>query len=172
MAAASIRSRSLSRRPLCSSDLALREIDALIAHVAALGGGFLDRHRVALARGEFLDHHGIGALGHHAAGEDARGLTRFHFAFEGMAGGDFADELQFDRRLRHVGCAHRITVHGGDRIGRLRAQRYEVLGEHAAERLVERNRLRRQRVRVGQHAPQGFGDRHQRTIHSVKSSAR
>ena len=137
-----------------------------------LAVGFLDGHRVAVARGEFLDHHGVGAFRHHAAGEDARGLARFHFAVERMAGGDFADQLQLDRRLRHVGGAHRIAVHGGDRVGRLRAQRGEVLGEHAAERVVERNRLRRQRVRVGQHALQSLGDRHQRAAHSVKSSAR
>ena len=112
------------------------------------------------------------ACRHHAAGEDARRMARLHFAFEGMAGGDFADQLQLDRRLRYVGGAHRIAVHGRNRGRGLSAQSGQVLGEHATERVVERNRLRRQRARIGKHALQGFGDRHQRTIYSVKSSAR
>ena len=96
----------------------------------------------------------------------------FDLAVERMTGGDFADQRERDRALRHVGGAHGIAVHGRDRGRRLRAQRIHVFGEHAAERIVERNRLRRQRTRVGQHPSQGFGDRHQRTVHSVKSSAR
>ena len=38
MAAASIKSRSVNRRPLRKQQLALRKIDALRPHIAALGG--------------------------------------------------------------------------------------------------------------------------------------
>ena len=83
-------------------------------------------------------------------------------AVEGMAGGDLADHRQRRRRLRDIGGAHGIAVHGGDGGRRLRAQRRQILGQHAAERLVERRPLGRQRLGAREHARQGFGDRHQR----------
>ena len=93
MAAASITSRSLRRRPLRSSTWPWRKSMPSAAHVAALGGRLLDGDLVAVARGDFLDHHGVAARRHHAAGEDARGLACFDLAVEGMAGGHFADQL-------------------------------------------------------------------------------
>ena len=61
------------------------------AHIAALGASASgSMTRVAVARGDFLDHHGVGAGRHHAAGEDARGL----------AGADVRRRTDGRRRLR------------------------------------------------------------------------
>ena len=58
---------------------------------------------------------------------------------ERMAGRDLADQSEPRRRGGDVGGAHRVAVHGGDRGGRLGAQRREIGGEHAAVRLRERD---------------------------------
>ena len=107
MAAASITSRSVRRRPLRSSTWPCVKSMPCGAHIAALGRGLLDGDAVAVARGKLLDHHGVAAGRHHAAGENARGLACFDLAVEGMAGGDFADDLQRGRRVRHVGSRAR-----------------------------------------------------------------
>ena len=83
---------------------ALGEIDAALAHIAAERGRLVDDDLVAVAAGDLLDHHGVGAGRHHAAGEDARGFAGADRAVEGMAGGDLADQLQRHRRLGHVGA--------------------------------------------------------------------
>ena len=83
---------------------------------------------------------------------------------ERMAGRDLADHLERRRRAGDVGGAHRIAVHGGDGGRRLGAQRGEIVGEHAAMRVVERHAFARQRRGVGQHARQRFGDRHSRAM--------
>ncbi len=123
--------------------------------------GFLDRDLVAVAFGQLLDHDGVGAIGHHAAGEDTRGLSGADRAVERMACRDFADQRQRHRRLRDIFGAHRVAVHRRDRVRRLRAQGGHVGGQHTAARFVQGDILRRQRRRIGQHAGESFGNRHQ-----------
>ena len=108
------------------------EIEPLGADVAALGLRPLDGDDIAVARGDLLDHHGVGAARHHAAGEDARRLAGPDLAIERPPRRDLADDGETRRRRRHIGGAHRIAVHGGDIGRRLGAQRREIGREHAA----------------------------------------
>ena len=54
--------------------------------------------------------------------------------------------------------AHGVAIHSRNVSGRLRAQRYEIAGEHAAARLEEGRSLRRQRRHIRQHQRQSVGD--------------
>ena len=137
------------------------KIDALQAHIAALGRWLVDRDLIAIAGGQFLDDHGVAAARHHAAGEDARGFACADLAVERMAGGDLADQLQLDGSLRDISGAHGIAVHGGHSGGRLGAKRLQILGEDAAERVVEAGRFRGQRHGICQYTGERFSDRKQ-----------
>ena len=65
----------------------------------------------------------------------------------GPPGRDLADELQAHGRCGDVRGAHRVAVHGGNIGRRLRAQRREIRGEHAAVRpSASGTRLGRQRL--------------------------
>ena len=163
MAAASARSRSVRRRPLREQDRAAREIEAGDADVLALAGRRWSTTTVSPSRVVFSWITMVSAPGGtHAAGEDARRFAGADRALERMPGGDFADELEPRRRGRDIGGAHRIAVHGGDVGRRLRAQRREVGGEHAAVRVRERRGFGRQRLGVREHARERLRDRHQR----------
>ena len=89
---------------------------------------------------------------------------------ERPAGGNLADDFQAHRSVGHVGRAHGITVHGGNIRRRLGAQRFEIVGQHAAVGLVERHLVGRQRAGMRQHLFKRLGDRNQR--HGLYSFAR
>ena len=59
----------------CEQHVALAEIDSRRADIAPRACGFRDGDRVAVGNRVLLDHDGVGAIGDHAAGEDARGLS-------------------------------------------------------------------------------------------------
>src|SRR6185437_2597572 len=84
---------------LAQKNLALRKVDPLIANISALRGRLLDNDRVVLKRRKFLDHDGITAGGHDAAGKYPRGLVWSDFSREGMAGGHFAYHFKCRRRF-------------------------------------------------------------------------
>ena len=140
----------------------LRKVEAGDTDVAAFAGACVDHDRAALACRVLLDHDGVGARGHDPTGEDARRLAGAHRAVEGMPGRDLADELEPRRHAGDIGCAHRIAVHRRDVGRRLRAQRVDVGGQHAAVRFGERRGLHGERLGPGEHAGERFGNRHQR----------
>ena len=112
--------------------------------------------------GVLLDDDRVGAGRQHAAGEDARRLAGAD-ACPANGWPAATSPISLSRAgTRDVGGAHRIAVHGGDVGGRLRAQRREIGGEHAAVRLGERRGLGRQRLGPREHAGERLGDRHQR----------
>ena len=55
-----------------------------------------------------------------------------------MSGGDLPDDLEAHRHGGDVGRTHRVAVHGRDVGRRLRPQRGDVGGQHAAVRLRQR----------------------------------
>ena len=88
--------RKIARRePMAGGEecVARCEVQSLRADVAALGGRPLHLDAIALPLGEFLDHHRVGAVRHHPAGENARRLAATHRARKRPAGGDLADDL-------------------------------------------------------------------------------
>ena len=68
----------------------------------------------------------------------------------------YADDPQSARR---IGRAHRPAVHRRAGVGRLIAQRVDVLAERAAQRFGEGDRLERQRLDPRQHPRPRFVDR-------------
>ena len=117
---------------------------------------------VAVALGQLLDDNRIGAGRHKAAGENARRLSGADTAGERPAGGNLADDLQAYRGVGHVGRAHGVTVHGRDIGRRLGAQRFEIVGQHAAVGFRERHLVGRQRAGMRQYLFKRLGDRNQR----------
>ena len=98
--------RQIARRqPVTFGEQAVArlEVEPELADVAAFDGRLLHLDAVAVAFGQFLDHHGIGAVRQKAAGENARRFARSDRGCERPAGGDFADDLQTDRRGLNVG---------------------------------------------------------------------
>ncbi len=140
--------------PSIEQDLALREVQALLAHILAkLDGGQGDL--VAFGFGVLLRDHGVGAGGQQRAGENARGLAGLEAAVERAAGGGGADQLE-RRGLGEIGGARRVAVHGrqiGRRLGAAGRQRF---GQHAAVRFTDRDFFRGQRHRAVEHALQRF----------------
>ena len=139
--------------------VALGEIEALAPHIAAAPRGFEHPHPVAVALGVLLDDDRVGAGRHRRAGEDARRLARADMAAEPGPGRHLGDDAQFDRDLAEIVGAHRIAVHRRDRERRLGAARGDILGEHPAEPVGERDLLGRQGFDQGQQARQRFFDR-------------
>jgi hypothetical protein len=72
----------------------------------------------------------------------------------------FTNNFKCDRGLRDIAGANRVTIHGRQRRRRLRAQRNNVISEHAPKRFIESNGFGRQRSRISQHALQCVRDRH------------
>ena len=108
-----------------------------------------------------LDDDGVGAGRHHAAGEDARGLSGADLAVERPARRDLADQLQRRRHLRDIGGAHRIAVHRRHVGRRLGAQRRDIGGQHAAFGFDQRRVLARQRLDAIEHAGERVSDQQQ-----------
>ena len=74
--------------------IALMKIDAGRADVPSRRGCFRDGDVIAIHRRIFLNDDGVGAVGDHAAGEDARRFTCAHRAAERPPRRDLADHLQ------------------------------------------------------------------------------
>jgi hypothetical protein len=148
------------------SHFAETKIQALLTHVAAFGRRFLNFDTVAVAGGLLLHHHRVGAVGQHAAGENARGFAWTDRVGEGPAGRDFADDFQAHRRRRDVACAHRVAVHRGKIRRRLGAARFDIPGQDAAVGIGERNVFGGQCHGVRQHVIERFFHRDQ-TCHSA-----
>ena len=86
--------------------------------------------------------------GHRRAGHDARGLAGADLdARDVVAGGDVRDDVELDRRVSRrageVGGAHGEAVHRGVVERRDVDVAARVLGEHAAERVEQRDLARR-----------------------------
>ena len=84
----------MRRRPARQQHVAFAEIDAGGTDVPARCRGLRDGDGVAVAHRVFLDHHGVGAVGDHAAGEDARRFAGANRAIERPARRDLADHLE------------------------------------------------------------------------------
>ncbi len=124
--------------PLAQQHRSAAEVEPGDAHVLAHCGTLVHQDRIAVARGVFLDHDGVGARRQHPAGEDARGFAGADRAFERMSGRDLADDVEARRHAGDVGGAHGIAVHRRH-VGRgLRAQGGKVVGQHAAVRFLQR----------------------------------
>ena len=87
----------------------------------------------------FLDHHRIGTVGHHPAGENARRFARTDGAGKRPSGGDLADDFQAHRGVRHIAGAHGVAVHGGDVGRRLGAAGFQRINQDAASGLGKRD---------------------------------
>ena len=162
MPAANCRSRGVSRWPLARSRSPARKSSPLWANVAAERRWLLHFDDIAVARGQFLDHHRVGGLRQHTAGKDARGFAGRQRRGEWAAGGDFANHFKSRRRARHIGSAHGVSVHGRHVGRRLGTARLEIVGEHAAVGIGERHFVRGQRLGLSQNLLQRLRNRQQR----------
>lgn len=70
-----------------------------------------DDDRLALAHTDFLDDHGVGALGHGRAGEDARGRARLQRR-AGRSSRDALGDPQPSAAVVQIGVADGIAIHG------------------------------------------------------------
>ena len=152
----------MRRVPADKQHVAFAKIDPGDADIAAGACGFRDGDGIAVDDRVFLDHDGIGAIGNHAAGEDARGLARTDRAIERPARRDLADHLQPCLRPRSVGGAHRIAVHRRHRLRRLRAPGGDIARQHAMMRGLQRHHLLRHRLAAFKDRGKGVGNGHQR----------
>ena len=123
--------------------IAGREVEPFRANVAAFRRWLCHLDDIAVAFGVFLNDYRVGAVGHHAAGKDARRLTRSDPLSEGPARRDLADDFQAHRGLGDIAGAHRITVHRRQIGRRLCAQRFERVGENETGGLGQRHLSRR-----------------------------
>ncbi len=114
-------------------------------------------HRGAGGGRVLLQQDGIGALRHHAAGEQTDDLAGADSALERVAGRGAADHVQFGAE-RPVSGAQGVAVHRRD-IGRRLGQAGDHRrGGHAAPGVGECDDLGRRGVKVGQDAFAGFLD--------------
>ena len=112
------------------------------------------RHRVAVHT-RVLDHHdGVRAVRHDASGQDAGRGPDVNVRGEGAARSGLTDDPQ---RAAGVGCPDRIAVHRAGGMRRQSARSHQVLREHAAVPIGERNRLGAEHGRVLQHERGRFG---------------
>jgi hypothetical protein len=96
-------------------------------------------HHIAVAGRVLLNDDGVGAVGDHAAGKDARRLTLADGARERPSGRDLADDGEPGRGLRDVFGPRRVAVHRRHRRRRLCPARRKVGREHAPECVGERH---------------------------------
>jgi hypothetical protein len=150
---------------LLQQDVAGFEVEACGTNVGAARRTFAHHDMIAFDRGVLLDDDRVRAGGQGAAGKDAHGLAGADLSVVGAAGRRLSDDAQTGRDLRDVVGAHRIAVHGGDGGRRLGDAGGDVVGEDAAERAQEPNLLAAERMKGGDDARAGFGDRqHQRAL--------
>ena len=127
---------------------------ARFAHVAAQLGRRLEGNAATGAAvafhvaHDFVLHHGIGSRRQRRAGHDAHACALGDIALEGVAGGDFRDDVQLDGRFGacglQLGSAHGEPVHGGMGERRDVDIAFQVNGSNAAGRIQHGDRFRRQ----------------------------
>jgi hypothetical protein len=95
---------------------------------------------IAMALNDLPDDYAVRARRHHAAGRDPDRRSGDHGAGERDSRGRVADHGQHGADPRVAQC-HRISVHGGNRIGRLVPCRDDVRGERSAAAIGDGQRL-------------------------------
>jgi hypothetical protein len=81
-----------------------------------------------------------------------------------VPGSDFADDLQLRWNAFDINGAHGVTIHGRDVSRRLRAQGRNSFCQHTAMCFQQWDHFGWQRFCLLQHAPERFGNRHQRHV--------
>ena len=143
--------------PGAKQHLAFGEVLTARPDVAARRS-IIDRDHAGRHLGVLLDHHSVGALRHRSAGENAHGLALLDLAVETASRKRLADQPKRGGEYRHIRGPHGITVHGRGIEGRLGEMRRDVLGEHAAARLLKLHTLRLERFEPLRHAGESFSD--------------
>ena len=133
--------------PGAKQHLAFGEVLTARPDVAARRS-IIDRDHAGRHLGVLLDHHSVGALRHRSAGENAHGLALLDLAVETASRKRLADQPERRGERRHIRGPHGITVHGRSIEGGLGEMRRDVLGEHAAARLLQLHALRARAVRA------------------------
>jgi hypothetical protein len=138
------------------------DADVAVAH---------DRHRLGTLVGVLLPHHGVGAVGQRRAGEDPGALAWPEPARRKRARGELLDHTEphrpLGRRAADVVAARRVAVHGRVGPGGDVDRAHDVLGEHAVERVVERDPQGGLAAHVVEDAARGLGGREQRAHPSI-----
>jgi len=126
--------------------------------MAALAHRLEHGDSIALTLGDFLNDDRVGAGRHDTAGKNPRCFAGPDLGCERPTGRDFTDYAQVDWGGHDVRRARRIAIHCRQVGRRLGPQRLEIGGEHAAERIIERDSFRRERRGVRQHVIERFGN--------------
>ncbi len=150
--------------------VALAEVEAFKAHIAAFAARLLHVDDIAIACRVFLDDNGVGAVRHKAAGENPRCFADSNRRREGTPGRHFADDLQARRDIGHIAGANCITIHRRDIGRRLGAQCFQRFRQDAAIGVGEWRAFGRQYIGMRQHMIERLGYRDQ--CHNTHSSAR
>ena len=146
---------------LVEEDRPAPKIESFDSHMFAPGGTDGHNDSVIFPRRILLNDNRVRTCRQNAAGEDPCGLPRTNAPAERMSGRNFAHHLQPRRNCRHIGGAHRVTIHGRH-IGRgLRPQRLQINSQHATVGLGKWNGLRGQRFDIGEHAGKRLLNRYQ-----------
>ena len=135
--------------------VARTNIAAARAHVRARLGYLPNVDAVVMGDNILDGDDGIRAVGNGAAGRDRNRLAGAERRIRRAPGRCMRDD---GARAGAVGCAHRVAVHRRARERRQVDHRAGVLGEHAPERLRQRDALRRQLPRPLEHEPLGLVD--------------
>jgi hypothetical protein len=144
--------------PRVQKRIASLEVEAAKADVALIEAAAAHSDAIAGALGIFLDNDVVCSRRHGGTGEDAYRLASRDGAGKQMAGCSFADHLQLGRKARQIRRAHRVAVHGRGVewwLGELGSQR---LGQHAAARGLDGDRLSAERLRIREDAGKGVLD--------------
>jgi hypothetical protein len=88
-------------------------------------------------------------------------FARSYDAIKGPSGCDLADYLQPGSGAGRIRSAHSVAVHGRHRVGRLGAERREVVGEDPLVSRIQHDHLLGQRFGARKNRGQRVGDRHQ-----------
>ena len=86
-------------------------------------------------------------------------------------GKSIADQPERRGECRHIRGAHGVAVHGRGVEGRLGEVRGDVLGKHAAARLLQRHALGLERLEPLRHAGEGFSYGEERHAGSAAKGA-
>ncbi len=124
-------------------NLALGEVDTLGANVTAPRHALQRFDETCFHAGIFLNQNRVAALRHRRAGENPHGFLRPKGTRKTMPGRAFADLFQLNRQLREIPGAHRVTVHGGDRLGGLSPLGGEIQSKCSSRRAFQGDDLDR-----------------------------
>ena len=129
------------------------------SHVRAGRNGTRDLDRVVCLDNKLDLHDRVGAVRHSTSRRDLHRLTRGQRAICRQARGDPEHDRQ---AARHIRCANREAVHRRARERRQVDASDNVLGKHPARGSSDRDPLRSERTRAGEHTREGFVDGEQR----------